>query len=94
MTGQPQPQPHPLFRADEPVIQSHPLLPGAVSPVFGRTDRWDFNGVIRRPANQDRASWRILFHGFDETWSLRAREMRCRTAFLISHTHTGDSPEP
>jgi hypothetical protein len=75
MTGQPQPQPRPLFRDDEPVIQTHPLQPGAVSPQFGRTDCWDFNGVVRRPANQYGSNWRALFHDFDEVWNLRAREM-------------------
>ncbi|MFE3901272.1 integrase [Streptomyces sp. NPDC059153] len=63
------------FRADEPVLSSHPLLPGAVSPVFGQHDEWDLNGVLRRPANLVPAGWRLKFDAFTGVWNLRAREL-------------------
>ncbi len=37
----PLPVPISIFRDDEPVTQSHPLLPGAVPPRFGDTDCLD-----------------------------------------------------
>jgi hypothetical protein len=64
-----------IFRDDEPVIQSHPLLPSAVVPRFADTGCWDLNGVVRRTANRPPYSWRIVFHGLPAGWNLRAREL-------------------
>jgi integrase len=64
-----------IFSDDEPVIQSHPLLPGAAPPRFGVTDRWDLNAVIRRPANKTPSAWRIRFAGLPGEWNLLAREL-------------------
>ncbi|MGW2696959.1 hypothetical protein [Streptomyces sp. NPDC001296] len=77
MTRLPLPESLSVFRGDEPVVQSHPLLPGASSPRFGdNTDCWDFNGVIRRPANQHRTEHRIqLLRGVNPSWYLLSREM-------------------
>ncbi|MFE0695682.1 hypothetical protein [Streptomyces sp. NPDC058869] len=72
--GQPLPRRRSIFRDDEPVIQSQPLLPGGVSPRFGDTHSWDMNGVIRRPANLDPTNWKIPFHGLRPEWNLMARE--------------------
>lgn len=69
--------PQSIFDAGEPVIQSHPLLENAVSPLFGHTDVWDFNGVVRRNANLPECQWRLRFHrGLDDPeWNLTAREI-------------------
>ncbi|MDD9380414.1 integrase [Streptomyces sp. ZAF1911] len=71
-----------LFRPDEPVVQSHPLLPAARRsqvrmPLFGDSEFMDFNGVVRRPANRNRSWWKIRLVGVlaDEPWNLLAREM-------------------
>ncbi|MFF2409773.1 integrase [Streptomyces sp. NPDC058092] len=63
------------FGTDEPVLGSHPLLPGAISPVFGQRDEWILNGVLRRPANLHPAEWKMKFDGFSDLWNLRAREL-------------------
>ncbi|MER5466749.1 hypothetical protein ABT010_40290 [Streptomyces sp. NPDC002668] len=39
------PLPVSIFKDDEPVVQSHSLLPDADPPVFGHRGIWDFNGV-------------------------------------------------
>ncbi|MFE3173086.1 integrase [Amycolatopsis sp. NPDC059090] len=66
-----------VFAPDEPVIQSHPLLTGAISPRFGQTDVWDFNGVVRRNANLPECGWRARFNKAldDPQWNLTAREL-------------------
>ncbi|MET7928311.1 hypothetical protein ABZT43_30865 [Streptomyces sp. NPDC005349] len=64
-----------LFRADEPVIQSHPLLEGARSPAFGDTACWDLNGIVRRPPSLASAGFRVIFRDLDGRWNLLAREM-------------------
>ncbi|MFG2671559.1 integrase [Streptomyces sp. NPDC048445] len=57
------PLPHPrttsAFADDEPVLASHPLLPGAHSPLFGNSENWDFNGALRRPANLTPGAWKL-----------------------------------
>ncbi|MFF9714658.1 integrase [Streptomyces sp. NPDC014603] len=63
------------FHADEPVLTSRSLLPGAVSPLFGQCDQWDLNGVLRRPANVHPAEWKLKFDAFPGPWHLRAREL-------------------
>ncbi|WP_059211757.1 hypothetical protein [Streptomyces canus] len=75
MTRLPLPEPRSIFRDDEPVIQSHRLLPGAKLPRFGDTGCWDFNGVIYRPVNQDRANSRLRLHCLGPRWNLLAREL-------------------
>ncbi|MFF4012754.1 hypothetical protein [Streptomyces sp. NPDC001717] len=75
MTRLPLPKSRSVFRDDEPVVQSHPLLPGANPPRFGEASCWDFNNVIHRPPNQDRANRRIHLHGLAPAWNLLAREM-------------------
>ncbi|MFJ9901255.1 integrase [Streptomyces sp. NPDC091280] len=63
------------FDAEDPVLGARPLLPGALSPVFGQRDEWNLNGVLRRPANLHPAGWKMMFAAFDEVWNLLAREM-------------------
>lgn len=69
--------PQSIFTVDELVIQSHPLLADAVSPKFGQTDVWDFNGVVRRNANLPECQWRARFNKAldDPQWNLTAREL-------------------
>lgn len=69
--------PQSIFAPDEPAIQSHPLLADAVSPRFGQTDVWDFNGVVRRNANLPECQWRARFNKAlgDPRWNLTAREL-------------------
>lgn len=64
-----------LFGDDEPVLQSHPLLPGAVVPTFGTTDAWSFKGVVRLAVNRNAANSRTNFKALDPVWNLRAREV-------------------
>ncbi|MEV5915166.1 integrase [Streptomyces chartreusis] len=71
-----------LFRDDEPVLQGRALLsaarrPGARVPLFGDTDSWDCNGVLRRPANLKANEWQVPFtvELADPFWNLLAREM-------------------
>ncbi|MCX4523283.1 hypothetical protein OG402_38255 [Streptomyces anulatus] len=64
-----------LFRDDEPIVQSHALLPGAEPPLFGNTEILDFNGVIRRPANRSPGKWKILLGHLPEPLNLLVREM-------------------
>ncbi|MFE5091587.1 hypothetical protein ACFRCI_14545 [Streptomyces sp. NPDC056638] len=76
MTGQhPLPRRISIFRDDEPVIQSLPLLDGGQPPLFGDAGIWDFNGVLKRPANQGKANMRVLLHGLRPDWNLMAREL-------------------
>ncbi|SFK34901.1 integrase [Streptomyces pini] len=75
-------QRHPsLFRDDESVVQGRSLLPaarepGAYVPRFGDSGFWDFNGVLKRPANVAASSWRVYFsiELEDPYWNLLARE--------------------
>lgn len=70
------PAPRSLFRDDEPVIQTQPLLLGACSPLFGDRGVWDFNGVVERPANRWPTDWRIPYlEEMPPALSLLAREM-------------------
>lgn len=64
-----------LFRDDEPVIQSHPMLDGARPPLFGDTVCWDLNGVVRRPANFRSTGMRIWFRNLRPELNLTAREL-------------------
>jgi integrase len=71
-----------LFRDDEPVVQGHSLLPearepGAYVPRFGDTGLWDFNGVLKRPANVGSSEWKVSFslELEDPYWNLLAREL-------------------
>lgn len=66
-----------IFQDDEAVIQSHPLLPGAVSPNFGQAEEWDLNGVIRRNANLHETEWKLRFNSALSVpgWNLTAREV-------------------
>ncbi|MEU9534762.1 integrase [Streptomyces sp. NPDC048213] len=76
-------QRHPsLFQDDEPVVQKLSLLPearkpGAQVPRFGDSVLWDFNGVLKRPANVAPSNWRICFslELEDPYWNLLAREL-------------------
>ncbi|MEU8971646.1 hypothetical protein AB0D11_20645 [Streptomyces monashensis] len=64
-----------VFRDDELMIQSQPLLPGAQSPRFGDNVLMDFNGVVDRPANRYPSDWRIYL-GITVPWlNLLAREL-------------------
>jgi hypothetical protein len=73
-TRLPLPAAHSAFRDDEPVVQSHPLLPGAQPPVFGQSEQWNLNGVVERPVNQYAANYRVSFAGLSPAWNLRVRE--------------------
>jgi integrase len=76
-----QPRPRPssstVFDEDEPVIQSHPLLPEAQPPRFGDTGAWNLNGVIARPARLYSAGWTLVFSQelTRPPWNLLAREV-------------------
>ncbi|WP_410598073.1 integrase [Amycolatopsis sp. lyj-23] len=74
-TRLPLPAAHSAFRDDEPVVQSHPLLPDARPLLFGQRDQWNLNGVVERPVNQYAANYRVSFAGLSPAWNLRAREM-------------------
>ncbi|MGW8992533.1 integrase [Streptomyces zhihengii] len=65
-----------LFRDDEPVVTARSLLPGANVPRFGDTRCWDFNGVLKKPANIAASDWKINFslELEDPYWNLLARE--------------------
>ncbi len=70
-------QRHPsAFRDDEPIIRGRSLLPGACVPLFGDVRMWDFNGVLKRPANLATAGWKVCFTGEleDPYWNLLVRE--------------------
>ncbi|WP_432008620.1 hypothetical protein [Streptomyces bacillaris] len=70
------PAPHSIFRDDEPLIQTQPLLPGARSPLFGDRGLWDFNGVVERPANRWPTDWRIPYlEEMPPAMNLLAREL-------------------
>jgi hypothetical protein len=64
-----------IFRDDEPVIQSHPTLEGGEAPLFGDTDCWDLNGVLRRAPNMQAAGMRVWLRGLSPQWNLTAREL-------------------
>ncbi|MFI5687638.1 hypothetical protein [Streptomyces sp. NPDC051636] len=55
-----------VFRDDEPVIQSHPVLEGACPPLFGNTGCWDLNGIVRRAPNLAAAGFRVT----SASWTL------------------------
>ncbi|MFF0062428.1 hypothetical protein ACFYRC_12875 [Streptomyces sp. NPDC005279] len=70
-----------LFRDDEPVVQGRSLLPearepGAYVPRFGDKNIWNFNGVLKRPANCWASSWIVHFSFELENpyWNLLVRE--------------------
>ncbi|WP_329394460.1 integrase [Streptomyces lydicus] len=70
-----------LFPDHEPVIQGQALLPearqpGARVPRFGDAVVWDFNGVVKRPANVSACDWQVRFslELKDPYWNLLARE--------------------
>ncbi|AKL66097.1 hypothetical protein [Streptomyces sp. Mg1] len=70
-----------LFLDDEPVVQGRSLLPearesGAHIPRFGDRNIWNFNGVLKRPANCTAASWMVHFSYEleDPYWNLLTRE--------------------
>lgn len=72
---------HSLFRDDEPVVQRRSLLPevrepGAYVPRFGDKNIWNFNGVLKRPANCWASSWMVhfSFELEDPYWNLLVRE--------------------
>ncbi|MFI6145107.1 integrase [Streptomyces sp. NPDC051109] len=73
------------FGPEEPVLGSHTLLPGAVSPLFGQCDEWNLNGVLRRPANLHPAEWKLKFDALNDVWNLRAREL---AMILFNPRHT------
>lgn len=64
-----------VFRDDEPVIQSHPVLEGACPPIFGNTGYWDLNGIVRKAPNLAAAGFRVILRELDPQWNLLAREM-------------------
>ncbi|MDJ0340182.1 integrase [Streptomyces sp. H10-C2] len=71
-----------LFRDDEPVAQGRSLLPearepGAYVPRFGDTGLWNFNGVLKRPANANASDWKVNFslELQDPYWNLLTREL-------------------
>lgn len=65
-----------VFRDDEPVTGSMAeVLTDAAHPRFGDSDVWNFNGVIRRPANLTSGNWKVTFNQAEPIWNLRAREM-------------------
>jgi hypothetical protein len=66
-----------VFDAQEPVMQSHPLLAEAPVPRFGDTEQWNLNGVVRRPARLPACAWTLVFsHELAEpSWNLLAREI-------------------
>lgn len=95
---QPLPARQSIFRHDEPILQSTPLLEDAVSPLFGESGVWDFNGVVRRPANLLPGSWRLPFTRLSPLQSLLAREI-CMIEFnprhpavLAAGIHIGATP--
>jgi hypothetical protein len=69
------PQRRSIFRDDEPVIGSHPMLEGGKPPLFGDTDCWDLNGVLRRAPNMQAAGLRVWLRGLNPEWNLTAREL-------------------
>jgi hypothetical protein len=66
-----------LFDAQEPVMQSHPLLAQAPVPQFGDTEEWNLNGVVRRPARLPACAWTLAFSRelAEPSWNLLAREV-------------------
>jgi hypothetical protein len=76
MSGQPDPSGRSsVFADDEPVLQSMPLLPRARPPLFGETQTWDFNDVLRRPARLLPGQWRLSLMQLTEVQNLLAREL-------------------
>ncbi|MGW5401961.1 integrase [Streptomyces sp. NPDC003952] len=71
----PHPRTSPAFADGEPVLTSHSLLPDGHSPLFGNSETWCFNGVLRRPANLTPGGWKLMFTRFEGPWNLRAREV-------------------
>ncbi|MDQ1045506.1 hypothetical protein QFZ76_003742 [Streptomyces sp. V4I2] len=96
-----------LFRDDEPVVRGRALLPearepGAYIPRFGDRDMWNFNGVLKRPANVNASEWRFAFslELEDPYWNLLTREFMMFTfnqrhpAVLKSGVVLGGSGDP
>ncbi|WP_257980598.1 hypothetical protein [Streptomyces sp. CB02959] len=87
-----------IFRGDEPVVQSHPLLPGARPPVFSERECWDLNGVLRKPVNQHPSHMRVPFPGLTPAMNLLARELAMiwfnprHPALLTRGIHLPDDP--
>ncbi|MFE6164478.1 integrase [Streptomyces sp. NPDC056486] len=75
-----------LFRDDEPVVRGRSLLPGARVPRFGDRTVWNFNGVLKRPANVKAVDWRVDFslELEDPYWNLLVREF---LTFALNHRH-------
>jgi hypothetical protein len=62
-----------VFAADEPVVQTHPMLPDASPPRFGATDIWNLNSAVERPVNQPTTNYRISFAGLPRLEPASAR---------------------
>ncbi|MBK3584763.1 integrase [Streptomyces sp. MBT57] len=62
------------FAADEPVLQSHPLIAGVPVPVFGDVARWTMVATPR-PKNVGAYAWGITMPDVDGVWNLRGREV-------------------
>jgi hypothetical protein len=86
-----------VFAGDEPVLQSHPLIPGAAVPVFGDFLSWSLEAT-RRPASLFPSKWAATFAGLDPVWNLRAREVAMtmlnpgHPAVLAAGLHLGPQP--
>jgi hypothetical protein len=96
-----------LFCDDEPVVRGRALLPearepGAYVPRFGDRGMWNFNGVLKRPANVNASEWRFAFslELEDPYWNLLTREFMMLTfnqrhpAVLKSGVVLGGSGDP
>ncbi|WP_329314528.1 hypothetical protein OG723_25850 [Streptomyces sp. NBC_01278] len=87
-----------IFREDEPVIQSHPMLEGAKPPRFDSRECWDLNGVVRRAPNMQAAGMRVWFRDLSPDWNLMARELAMvwlnprHPAVLARGLHLGADP--
>ena len=88
---QPCAQPSSVFDAQEPVIQSHPLLAEAPVPQFGDTEQWNLNGVVRRPARLPACAWTLVFSRelAEPSWNLLAREI---SMIMLNPRHPSVTP--
>ncbi|MEI5011140.1 integrase [Streptomyces sp. PmtA] len=90
------------FDIEEPVVQGRALLPGACVPRFGDPHMWDFNGVLKRPANVSPGEWKVRFSNEleDPYWNLLAREFlmiifnRRHLSILKAGVTLGGSADP
>ncbi len=71
------------FRADEAVLQAHPLVEIGSGPRFGDDEVWDLN-ALGRPANRSPTWGRLLFRRLPGRWNLRAREIAMA---MLNPTH-------